>query len=162
MATVEVPIAKMEKYIEVGYRHSSDRTLTFVPSLARAVSFIWDVSIDKALVKTAQIMINQAAGSELQNKLMSPEVKAVMSKVEMLHSYTTNEQLTLAIAEIESLINTYTSKGMMDQSQVQEVEISMSYIIENHPARQHENDNSSFDAMMSEAEAQPMAPSNPF
>jgi hypothetical protein len=85
-----------------------------------------------------------------------------MSKVEMLHSYTSNEQLELAIAEIESLINTYTSKGMMDESQVQEVEISMSYIIENHPARKDQESSEEFDTMMAEAEAQPMAPSNPF
>ncbi|WP_396189651.1 AAA family ATPase, partial [Flavobacterium sp.] len=84
---LEVPPNKLEKYLEVGYQHSSDRTLTFVPSLTKAVSYIWDISLDKALVKTAQIMISQAAGSELQNKLMSPEIKAVMSKVEMLHSH---------------------------------------------------------------------------
>lgn len=162
IASIEVPITKMEKYIEVGYKASSDRTLTFVPTLARAVSYIWDVSIDKALVKTAQIMISQSAGSELQNKLMSPEVKAVMSKVEMLHSYTTNEQLTLAIAEIESLVNTYTSKGMMDESQVQEVEISMSYILENHPARQEDNNSGDFDAMMAEMPVEEMTPSSPF
>jgi hypothetical protein len=53
---------KLDKYLEVGYQHSSDRTLTFVPKLAKAVSYVWDISVDKALVKTAQIMISQAAG----------------------------------------------------------------------------------------------------
>jgi MoxR-like ATPase len=132
---LNIPINKLEKYLEVGYQSCSDRTLTFVPTLAKAVSFIWDISLDKSLVKTAQIMINQAAGSELQNKLMSAEVKAVMSKVEMLHSYTTNDQLELAIAEIESLVNTYTTRGIMDESQVEEIETSMQYIIESHPAK---------------------------
>jgi MoxR-like ATPase len=157
----EVPANKLEKYLEVGYQHSSDRTLTFVPSLTKAVSFIWDISLDKAMVKTAQIMISQTAGSELQNKLMSPEVKAVMSKVEMLHSYSTNEQLELAVAEIESLINTYTSRGIMDVSQVEEIELSMQYILSNHPARKDYVSAEEFDNMM-EADVQPMAPSNPF
>lgn len=144
---VELPHNKLEKYLEVGYQSSSDRTLTFVPKLARAVSYIWDISVDKALVKTAQIMISQAAGSELQNKLMSSEIKTVMSKVEMLHSYTTNEQLELAIAEIESLVNTYTSRGVMDATQVEEVEISMQYILSNHPARKAYNDAEKFEKM---------------
>ena len=153
ISSLEVPANKLEKYLEVGYSSSSDRTLTFVPTLTKAVSYIWDISIDKALVKTAQIMISQNAGSELQNKLMSPEVKAVMSKVEMLHSYTSNEQLELAVAEIESLINTYTSRNMMDAGQVEEIELSMQYILSNHPARKDEEVNSEeFDAMMSEAE----------
>jgi len=147
---VEIPINKLEKYLEVGYQHSSDRTLTFVPKLTKAVSYIWDISVDKALVKTAQIMIGQSAGSELQNKLMSPEVKAVMSKVEMLHSYTTNEQLELAIADIESLINTYVSRNIMDETQVEEIELSMQYILGNHPARKDYQSSEEFDAMMAE------------
>lgn len=154
---VEIPAAKLEKYLEVGYQHSSDRTLTFVPTLSKAVSYIWDISLDKALVKTAQIMIDQTAGSELQNKLMSPEVKAVMSKVEMLHSYQTNEQLELAIAEIEGLINTYAGRGIMDAGQVGEIELSMQYILQNHPARVDEVNSNELEALMSEAEAESSA-----
>jgi hypothetical protein len=152
---VEVPANKLEKYLEVGYQSSSDRTLTFVPKLTKAVSYIWDISVDKALVKTAQIMINQTAGSELQNKLMSPEIKAVMSKVEMLQSYTTNEQLELAIAEIESLINTYTSRGIMDVSQVEEIELSMQYVLANHPARKATHDAEAFEKMGAAVDASP-------
>jgi ribosomal protein S20 len=114
-------------------------------------------------------MIDQTAGSELQNKLMSPEVKAVMSKVEMLHSYQTNEQLELAIAEIEGLINTYASRGIMDSGQVGEIEVSMQYILQNHPARVDEADTNKLEAMMAEAESESSMPmeavmqaSNPF
>ena len=160
---VEIPVTKLEKYMEVGYNHSSDRTLTFVPTLSKAVSYIWDISVDKALVKTAQIMIDQTAGSELQNRLMSPEVKAVMSKVEMLHSYQTNEQLELAIAEIEGLVNTYATRGIMDSGQINEIEISMQYILQNHPARVDTVNTNELEEMMAEVESTgSMSNSNPF
>jgi MoxR-like ATPase len=160
---VEIPAAKLEKYLEVGYQNSSDRTLTFVPTLSKAVSYIWNISVDKALVKTAQIMIGQSAGSELQNKLMSPEVKAVMSKVEMLHSYQTNEQLELAIAEIEGLVNTYATRGIMDSGQINEIEISMQYLLQNHPARVDNVSNNDLEEMMAEVESMPVSESsNPF
>jgi hypothetical protein len=158
MSTVEIPSKKLDKYLEVGYTKSSDRTLTFVPNLAKAVSYIWDISTDKALVKTAQIMIDQTAGSELQNKLMSAEVKAVMSKVEMLQSHTTNEQLELAVAEIESLVNAYTTRGVLDESQVEEIELSMQYIIQNHPARRDYQSAEDFDNMIEDV----VAERNPF
>jgi MoxR-like ATPase len=159
--SVSIPVKKLEKYLEVGYTNSSDRTLTFVPKLAQAVSYIWDISVDKALVKTAQIMIGQTASSELQNKLMSPELKAIMSKVDMLHSQTTNEQLELAIAEIEALINSYTSRGILDSDQVQEVELSMQYILSSHPARKDYQSAEEFDNILEEAVATPDA-TNPF
>jgi ribosomal protein S20 len=158
IAAVEIPVKKLEKYLEVGYTKSSDRTLTFVPGLAKAVSYIWDISVDKALVKTAQIMIDQNAASNLQNKLMSSEVKAVMSKVEMLHSHSTNEQLELAVAEIESLVNAYTTRGVLDEGQVEEIEMSMQYIIQNHPARKEYQSSEDFDNMIEEV----VAESNPF
>jgi MoxR-like ATPase len=160
MSTVEVPSKKLEKYLEVGYTKSSDRTLTFVPNLTRAVSYIWDISVDKSLVKTAQIMIDQTAGSELQNKLMSPEVKAVMSKVEMLHSHSNNEALELAVAEIESLINAYATRGVMDSGQVEEIELSMQYILQNHPARRDYQTSEEFDNMIEDIA--PMTDANPF
>jgi ribosomal protein S20 len=150
IAGVEIPTKKLEKYLEVGYAKSSDRTLTFVPNLTRAVSYIWDISVDKSLVKTAQIMIDQTAGSELQNKLMSAEVKAVMSKVEMLHSHSNNEALELAVAEIESLINAYATRGVMDMGQVEEIELSMQYILQNHPARKDYQTSEEFDNMIAD------------
>jgi ribosomal protein S20 len=102
-------------------------------------------------------MISQSAGSELQNKLMSPEIKAVMSKVEMLHSHSNNEALELAVAEIESLINTYATRGVMDIGQVEEIESTMQFILSNHPARADYQTSEDFDQMMNE-----VTESNPF
>jgi hypothetical protein len=79
---------------------------------------------------------------------MSSEVKAIMSKVEMLHSHSTNEQLELAVAEIESLINAYTTRGVLDEGQVEEIEMSMNYIIQNHPARKDYQSSEDFDNML--------------
>jgi MoxR-like ATPase len=157
ISAIEIATNKLEKYLEVGYQYSSDRTLTFVPMLAKSISYIWDISVDKALVKTAQIMISSTAGSELSNKLMNAEMKAVVNKVEMLHSYTTSEQLELAIAEIESLINVYTTRGQIDESQVMEMEMSMSYILNNHPAYKGKVNSSEFDSMLENVEVEEQA-----
>lgn len=157
ISAIEIPSTKLEKYLEVGYQSSSDRTLTFVPMLTKSISYIWDISVDKALVKTAQIMINQSAGSELSNKLMNVEMKAVMSKVEMLHSYGTSAQLELALAEIESLINAYATRGAIDESQVGEIETAMSYILQSHPAYKANTDASEFDAMLEVSEMEQQA-----
>jgi hypothetical protein len=77
-----------------------------------------------------------------------------MSKVEMLHSYQTNAQLELAIAEIEGLINTYASRGIMDVGQVGEIEVSMQYILQNHPARVDNVNTDDLEDMMAEVEAE--------
>lgn len=133
--SVPVPVTKLEKFLEIGYQKCTDRTLTFVPTLTRAVSFIWNISVDKSLVKVASMMIDNAAASELQAKLMSPEVKALMSKVDMLWSINNANGIDTALAEIETLLTGYAASGKIDKTQVQEIETSIQYILENHPVK---------------------------
>lgn len=131
--SVVIPQSKLEKYLEIGYTKSSDRTLTFVPKLAQAVSYIWNVSIDKALVKVAEIMIDKTAGSQLGEKLTSTEMKVLLSKIEMLSSHNQKESLELAIADIEAIASTYAAKGSLDEDQLAEIELTLQYALNNHP-----------------------------
>lgn len=133
--SVIIPSSKLEKFLEVGYSSLSDRTLTFVPLLTKAISFIWNVSVDKALVKVASIMISNSAASDLQNKLYSPEVKNILNRIETLQSYNNEASLNQALTELEGLIAGYASQGKIDQQQVEEIENTLSYVLETHPAR---------------------------
>jgi len=153
--SITIPSSKLEKFLEVGYNHLSDRTLTFVPTLARAVSFIWNISIDKALVKVASIMISNAAASDLQSRLYSQEVKNVLTKIETLQSYNSEETLNQALVEIEGLIAGYASQGKIDQVQVEEIEIALSYVLENHPYKDTSKDTEEQLAEMVDTESLP-------
>lgn len=151
MDQVNIPASKLSKYIEVAYSVSSDRTLTFVPKIAKAVSYIWDCSIDKALVKTAEIMVDSTAGSTLQSKLFSPAQKAVLGKIDMLKTMKTNDELEMALAEIETLIDGFTGSGKMDASEVADIEVMIADEIRNHPARKDLKPDEAFDVMVDEA-----------
>lgn len=131
-----IPVSKLEKYLDVAYHLSSDRTLTFVPTLVQAVSFVWDISVDKALVKVAEIMIGKSAASEVGNKLISPEMKSILSKIDMMKSYHDTEGVDTAIQELEIMITTFAAKGKLDEGQVQELEGVIQYTLDNHPAKQ--------------------------
>jgi MoxR-like ATPase len=134
--TVIVPKTKLEKYLQVAYNQSSDRTLTFVPMLTKAVSFIWDSSVDKAMVKVAEIMVGKNAGTQLGDQLTSTEMKVIMSKIEMLKSHNDKQTLELAVAEIEMMVGGYAAKNLVDEDQIQEIEMTIQYVLEHHPASQ--------------------------
>lgn len=140
LEVIDIPVPKLEKYLDVAYAKCSDRTITFVPTLTRAVSQIWNENIDKSLVKVAGMMVGSSAGSELQNKLMSQEVKVILTKVEMINSLNTSEQIKTHLAEIETLMTGYTSSGKIDESQAMEIETSIQYVLDNHPIKQKEQE----------------------
>lgn len=135
---INIPFTKLEKYLDVGYSTSSDRTLTFVPTLVKAISQIWNDTIDKAMVRAAGIMISSAASSELQSKLMTNEVKGLLTKIEVLWSVTDPTGIEAHLAEIKNLIELYANQGKIDQSQIEEIESAIQYILDEHPIKKAE------------------------
>jgi MoxR-like ATPase len=131
---VTIDSTKLEHFISVGYNTLSDRTLTFVPTLTKAVSLIWNISIDKALVKVASIMIDTQAATTLEQKLYPTEMKNLMNKVEILNSINDSDSLERSIKEIELLANGYLSNGNLEESHIEEIEILINHVLENHPA----------------------------
>lgn len=137
---VNISIGKLEKYLDVAYSSSSDRTLTFVPNLTKAATFIWDCTVDKALVKVAEIMIGKTASNNLAQKLTSTEMKVIMNKIEFLKSFNERRALDLAVSEIEMLVQGYATKNLLDEEQIAEIETTLTYMLENHPANNAESD----------------------
>jgi ATP-dependent Clp protease ATP-binding subunit ClpA len=140
MEGVTIPTSKLEKFLNVAYNRCSDRTLTFVPELIKAVSFVWDYTLDKSMVKVATIMIDSEAGNQLAAQLMNQEMKALMSKADMLWSLHDAQSVDEAVAEIDALLTGYASAGKLDQSQVEEVEAVVAHILEGHPVKQKEKE----------------------
>jgi hypothetical protein len=129
---VSITPSRMEKFIDVSYDKTTDRTLTFVPRLAAGIHYIWDVSIDKALVKLAEMMVDKAASTRLNDMLTSMEMKIIMSKIDMLKSYHDETSLELAVKEIEDLTATYISNGKLAAEDAETIDATMTIVLENH------------------------------
>ena len=78
-------------------------------------------------------------------------------------------KLELAIAEIEAGINAYTTRDIMDETQVTEIETTIDLILSTHPARKDYQSSEDFDNMMGElagdvadASQRPTAENHPF
>lgn len=134
ISSVQISPNKLEKFLEVGYADCSDRTLTFVPRMTAATTFIWDCSVDKALIKVADIMIpGKNTGQRLADKLTSVEMKAIFSKIEFLKTHQEKRNLDLAVAEIGMMVEGYAAKNLLDEDQVNELETTLKYMLANHP-----------------------------
>lgn len=156
---VTISIGKLEKYLDVSYAESSDRTLTFVPNLTKAATFIWDCTVDKAIVKVAEIMIGKTASNNLAQKLTSTEMKVIMNKIEFLKSHNDKRALDLAVAEIEMLIQGYATKDLLDEEQISEIETTLQYMLEQHPAN---NQGADIEDILEELMDVEQGESNPF
>lgn len=159
---VSISSSKLEKFIEVAYSKITDRTMTFVPTLAAAVSYIWDVPVDKALIKTADIMVDNTASGQLMQLLISKEVKMLLKEIDALYSVKDPAEIDLAIAKIEGMANGFASKGAINEEQMDEIESALNYVLSNHDVKKRESQIESILAEALDSELTMTDANNPF
>jgi len=118
---VNIPEYKLKAFLDVAYQHLSDRTLTYVPRLVKTASIVYNCRIDAALVKIASIMINETAANTLSKKLTTPEMRAVLDKVDLIPGIKSKDHYERTMNEINLLVSTYTKGGKLGQEQIEEI-----------------------------------------
>lgn len=130
---VDVPVDKLEKFLNVTYKSCSDRTLSFAPLMAKAVSLVYNCSVDKALIKTCELLVDKSTAEKLSKELLSKEKRAVMDKVDMISSMTNEAQIEKAMEEVEKMVVNFTSQGSFSKSDLSEIKLLVETAMANHP-----------------------------
>jgi hypothetical protein len=130
---VQVAPDKLEKFINVAYKACSDRTLSFVPRMARAISLVYNCSVDKALIKTCELLVDKSTAERLSKELLSPEKRAVMDKVDMISGMTNENQIERAMEEIEKMVGNFAAQGKFSTSDLSELKQLVEAAMVNHP-----------------------------
>ena len=125
MNKITIPNEKLTIFVELFIDIVSNRTLTYLPDFVKAVSCIWEIGIDQAMVKCAQIMISSDAAVKLISKLYSETQLAIISKVELLRLQRNGSQSEKCLEEIRSLLNLYKKKEVVCESFLENIETSI-------------------------------------
>lgn len=130
---VQIAPDKLEKFINVAYKQCSDRTLSFVPMMTRAISLVYNCSIDKALIKACELLIDKSTAEKLSKELLSPEKRSIMDKVDLIAGMSNEQQIEKAMEEIEKMVGNYASQGIFGNSDLQEIKQLVEAAMANHP-----------------------------
>lgn len=130
---VQVPGDKLEKFLNVAYKTCSDRTLSFVPLMSKAILLIYKCSIDKALIKACELLVDKSTAEKLSKELLSVEKRAILDKVDMLHGMSNENQIEKAMEEIEKMVGNFTNTGKFSNSDLNEIKQLVETAMANHP-----------------------------
>ncbi len=130
---VNVPADKMEKFLNVAYKNCSDRTLSFVPLMARAISLVYNCSVDKALIKACELLVDKSTAEKLSKELLSAEKRAVMDKVDMISGMSSESQIEKAMEDIEKMVGNFAAQGKFSQTDLSELKQLVEAAMANHP-----------------------------
>lgn len=123
---ISIPVDKLELFYETTKSKLSDRSLSFVPMITKAVALIWNLSIDKALIKTCELMESKISSQQLAKVLVPVEMRKIYDKLELLDGNIDEASARELIKNIEDEVNRNLASGVFTASQVNELSVLMS------------------------------------
>lgn len=120
---------KLHQLISVCYDHCTDRTLSFTLDIVKAVSLIWNIGLDSALVKTADIIAGSQASKQLTDKLIPKEMQPILNKIDMLAGLSDEITLRNMIDQIYVVINGYKNGGKLSEDNFREIEECINVVL---------------------------------
>lgn len=133
IAAVNIPNDKVEKFLNVAYKNCSDRTLSYVPKMAQAISLVYNCSVDKALIKACELLVDKQTAEKLSKELLSQEKRAVMDKVDLISGMTNEAQIEKAMEDIEKMVGNFAAQGKFSNSDLNELKQLVEAAMANHP-----------------------------
>lgn len=134
---IHIPLDKLEKFIKVCYQQVSDRTITFVPLLTKAIRIIYNTTIDKALIKTCELLGDKILAEKLSKELLPIEKRTVLNKLDLILGMTSKDQILSAVKEIEEMVNNYSSQGKFNLEDMNEIKFLVEESTKDHPSFDH-------------------------
>ena len=159
MESLQIPIPKLSKFLDVAHSKCTDRTLSFVPTIVKAIHYIWEVPLNRAIGKAADIMINQEAAGAVMNALMSKEIKMILKEIQSLNSIKEPAEIDLKVAQIEGMANSFIAKGALSKDELIELNQEMNKVLINHDVKKREKE---VESILAEALDSLDAAANPF
>lgn len=130
--SVVVPTHKLVKALEVLYDKCTDRVLTYLPTLTKAISFIWNCSVDKALVKAAEIIAGKNIANLLSQRIISNHLKNLFNEIDLLRMESDHDRIRNRIGVISKTVGELESKGELTSDEIQELVERLEEIVNSH------------------------------
>ncbi len=129
----QIPLEKLEKFLEVAHKQLSDRTLSFVPKMAAAVSVVFQLDLNQSLVKTAQILGGKKMAKDLADIIEPKEVAELRDRIEMIQSLQDYDQINNMVQDIKNMARIASQNPEVTKEVLQDIAKQLNEELNNNP-----------------------------
>ena len=117
---INIPDQYMSKFIEIAYDDCTDRTLTYMPEIVKAISIIWNCSLKRAMNKAAALMISLTAAKKLSSQIQSPMMKSLLNRLSTIARYRDPKKSRQAFKELAIEVEKSYKSGSLSKEEFEE------------------------------------------
>ena len=106
---------KLKKVLDVCHGSLSDRTLSFLPVLAKNVMVVWGMNEDRGLVKTVELVVSKSVAKELAKTLVPVEVRKLYDLIDGIGQCVSSDDYNHKYDELEAAYESASNKGLLTE-----------------------------------------------
>ena len=91
ISSITLDPGKIKKTVDKIYDKLSDRALTFLPTMVKNVMIIWNLSENKAFVKSAELLVDKKVAKDLANELVHKQVRDIYDIIDRIGQCTSSD-----------------------------------------------------------------------
>jgi len=110
----------LTQFLAVVYSKCSDRTLTFVPTLVKYTSLIYDISIKESFIKVAEFLTDVTKAQELAN-ILNKDLDDVYNKIKTLSKENDPVNFYSGLQTIQNKVKSLYTTRTIGQAEVDDI-----------------------------------------
>ena len=123
----------LRHFIDICYADSSARTLSYLRKIMAAVSFIYDIGVKKAAIKTCEILAGPEKAKALAGKLEPKEISDIRNQIDYITSITNFDQITAQIEVIKNAAKEVSKLSTVSLADITELAADLNKTLAAHP-----------------------------
>lgn len=123
----------LRSFLEVTYDMLSDRSLSYVPRIIAAVSFVFDISAKKSAIKTCEILVGPERAKNLAAKLEPAEISNIRNKIDYISSLQNYDQIMEQIEDIKKAAKAASVLDSVTKTDLEELAADLNKALGKHP-----------------------------
>lgn len=112
--SIPLDVEKFKKFIEHTHAVLSDRTMTHVPNIVRAIQVVYSLPQSSALVKACHILAGLQQSKALSNDIEPKELIAIRENIEKAQQIVDGKELVKLVGQIKASIKDCETRGIID------------------------------------------------
>ena len=132
----KIPKAKLKAFLDIAYKHMSDRTLSYVPDMTAALSVVYQLDLNQSLVKTAEVLGGQKLGQELAKTMDPKEIQQLREYISNIKSMSDYDDIANLVAEVKKVAKVAASKADISKEDLTGIGAELNEALNNNSAWQ--------------------------
>jgi MoxR-like ATPase len=123
----------LRSFLDVTYDVLSDRSLSYIPRIIAAVSFVFDVNVKKAAIKACEILASAERAKNLAGKLEPAEISNIRNKIEYINSLQNYDQIINQIEDIKKAAKAASVLDSVVKADLEDLAKDLNKVLSKHP-----------------------------